>query len=451
MGFEGSKNCIGAMAMLGRIAVFAAISLCVASANAATVRDVHVQTEGGKTRVVFDLDAPAKHTVMNLAGPDRVVIDLAASTLKARLGAVPLTGTQISSIRSAVRDKTDLRIVLDMRSRVTPRSYLSNTKGKATQLIVELPGAVSAAAPQVVKKADEPIAKLRDLVIAIDAGHGGQDPGALGPKSQREKYVTLAIARKLEALFRTQRGYRPVMIRNGDYFVALEQRRDKARKHNADLFVSIHADAFNNPAANGASVYALSSRGASSTSAQFLADSENKSDMIGGVSLRDKDNLLSEVLVDLSMTYKQEASLEVGSYVLRNMKNHSRLHSRHVETAGFMVLKSPDVPSILVETGFISNPDEARRLNDPQHQTRVAKSIYKGITQYFGQRAPEGTYVAWRNQQRGPVAQRYVVSSGDTLSAIATRHSISLEKLRQHNNIRGNTIQAGQTLIIPAT
>jgi len=458
VGFEDSKNCMSATSGLRRIAVFAlftaALALSLTSAHAAVVSDVHIVREGAQTRLVFDLDAPVKHTVMNLAGPDRIVIDLAASTLKARLGSLPLADTPIVSIRSAVRDKTDLRVVLDMRSKVKPRSYLANTSananGKATQLIIELPSAV-AANSQTVKKANEPVTKLRDLVIAIDAGHGGQDPGALGPKSQREKYVTLAIARELEALFRTQRGYRPVMIRNGDYFVALEQRRDKARKQNADLFVSIHADAFNNPVANGASVYALSSRGASSTSAQFLADSENKADMIGGVSLRDKDNLLSEVLVDLSMTYKQEASLEVGSYVLRNIKSHSRLHSRHVETAGFMVLKSPDVPSILVETGFISNPDEARRLTDPEYQKEVAKSIHAGITQYFGQRAPEGSWVAWQNQHRGPVAQHYVVSNGDTLSDIATRHSVSLEKLRQHNNIRGNTIQTGQTLIIPAT
>jgi len=449
VGFEEPKNCMSAMASLGRIAVSVAFSLCIATAHAATVRDVHVVREGAQTRVVFDLDAPVKHSVMNLAGPDRVVIDLAASTLKARLGAVPLTGTPISSMRSAVRDKTDLRVVLDMSTRVKPRSYLTKT-GNTNQLIIELPGATSAV-PQVIKQANQPATKLRDLVIAIDAGHGGQDPGALGPKSQREKYVTLAIARQLEVLFRSQPGYRPVMIRTGDYFVPLTQRRDKARQHNADLFVSIHADAFNSPAANGASVYALSQRGASSTSAQFLAESENKSDMIGGVSLRDKDDLLSEVLVDLSMTYKQEASLEVGSYVLRNMKHHSHLHSRHVETAGFMVLKSPDVPSILVETGFISNPDEARRLNDPAHQKQVAKSIHAGILQYFSQRAPEGTVVAWQNQQRGPAAQRYVVSNGDTLSDIATRHSVSLEKLRQHNNIRGNTIQTGQTLIIPAT
>lgn len=455
MGFKAPTNCMSTASGFGRVALFLLFSLCVASAQAATVRDVYVQREGDQTRVVFDLDAPVKHTIMNLAGPDRVVIDLASSTLKARLGAVPLTGTPIAAIRSAVRDKTDLRVVLDMRSRVKPRSYLSNVigknGGKATQLIIELPGASAATAPRAVKQANQPVTALRDLVIAIDAGHGGQDPGALGPKRQREKYVTLAIARQLEALFRAQRGYRPVMIRTGDYFVDLKQRRDKARKHNADLFVSIHADAFTHPSANGASVYALSQRGASSTTAQFLAESENKSDVIGGVSLRDKDNLLSEVLVDLSMTYKQEASLEVGSHVLRNMKNHSRLHSRHVETAGFMVLKSPDVPSILVETGFISNPEEARRLSDPAHQQRIAKSIHSGITQYFSQRAPEGTWIAAQNQQRGPTAQRYVVSRGDTLSDIATRHSVSLEKLRQHNKLRGNTIQTGQTLIIPAT
>ena len=428
------------------------LSLFVCATQAAVVRDVQVQRDGDKTRIVFALDVPVKHSVMTLAGPDRVVIDLASSTLKARLGTVSVAGTPISSMRSAVRNKNDLRVVLDLRSAIKPRSYVAKSGGGKSghQLVIELAGG-AAATPKIIKQASQPATRLRDLVIAIDAGHGGQDPGAMGPSRQREKYVTLEIARQLETLFRSQRGYRPVMIRTGDYYVGLTQRRDKARQQNADLFVSIHADAFNNPAANGASVYALSQRGASSTTAKFLADSENQSDMIGGVSLRDKDNLLSEVLVDLSMTYKQEASLEVGSHVLRNLKNHSRLHSRHVETAGFMVLKSPDVPSILVETGFISNPGEARRLTDPSYQRQVAKSIHAGIAQYFSERAPEGTYVAWQNQQRGPSQQRYVVASGDTLADIATRHSISLDKLRRHNNIRGNTIQAGQTLIIPAT
>lgn len=463
VGFEGPENRMSSRfsiiekttARVAMSALFTGLLLLVSmtpvsTAEAATVRDVRVQREAGQTRVVFDLDAPVKHTVMNLSGPDRVVIDLQSSSLKARLGAVVLADSPIASIRSAVRNKTDLRVVLDLRSAIKPRSYLAKT-GKTDQLVIELVGGGVAAAPKILKQANQPATKLRDLVIAIDAGHGGQDPGALGPTRQREKYVTLAIARQLEAMFRAQRGYRPVMIRTGDYFVGLTQRRDKARQQNADLFVSIHADAFNNPSANGASVYALSQRGASSTSAQFLAESENKSDMIGGVSLHDKDDLLSEVLVDLSMTYKQEASLEVGSHVLRNMKSHSRLHSRHVETAGFMVLKSPDVPSILVETGFISNPTEARRLSDPLHQKQVAKSIHAGITQYFSQRAPEGTWVGWNNQQRGPIAQRYVVSRGDTLSDIASRHSVSLEKLRQHNKLRGNTIQTGQTIIIPAT
>jgi len=450
VGCNGPKNWFKFRAL----ALAAAGMLLSAQAVAATVRDVHIAKDGAQTSVVFDLDAPVSHTVMNLANPDRVVIDVTASSLKAQLGSVSVANTPISSMRSAVRNKKDLRVVLDMRSAVKSRSYLrKNDKGN--QLVIELIGGAAAAAPHVVKQAAQPggqaAGKLRDLVIAIDAGHGGQDPGAMGPNKQREKYVTLAIARALEAQFSGRRGYRTVMIRSGDYFVPLTTRRDKARQHNADLFVSIHADAFNSPTANGASVYALSQRGASSTSAQFLAESENKSDMIGGVSLRDKDDLLSEVLVDLSMTYKQEASLEVGSHVLRNLKNHSRLHSRHVETAGFMVLKSPDVPSILVETGFISNPGEARRLTDPAYQTQVAKSIHAGIAQYFSQRAPEGTYVAWQNQQRGPTAQHYVVGNGDTLAEIATRHSISLDMLRKHNNLRGNTIQAGQTLIIPAT
>jgi N-acetylmuramoyl-L-alanine amidase len=309
---------------------------------------------------VFDLDAPVKHNVINLSNPDRVVVDFAATTLKARLGAIPVANTPISAIRSAPRNRTDLRVVFDMRSAVKPRTSLERD-GKLHRLVIELTGGADSVVKQASVAVPQAPAKLRDLVIAIDAGHGGQDPGAIGPNRLREKQVTLAIARALEAQFRNQKGYRPVMIRSGDYFVPLEMRRDKARTHNADLFVSIHADAFNNPSANGASVYALSQRGASSTTAKFLAESENQSAMIGGVSLHDKDDLLSEVLVDLSMTYKQEASLEVGNHVLRQMRSHARLHSRHVETAGFMVLKSPDVPSILVETGFISNPADLYR------------------------------------------------------------------------------------------
>jgi len=248
---------------------------------------------------------------------------------------------------------------------------------------------------------------LRNIVVAIDAGHGGQDPGAIGPGGAREKQVVLAISKALAAQINREPGYRAVLVRTGDYFIPLAKRPVIARRAGADIMVSVHADAFTKKTANGASVYALSQRGATSETAKYLADRENRADLIGGsVALNDKDPVLAGVILDLSMTATLNHSLHLGDQVLKSMSGVGRLHNRHVEQAGFVVLKSPDMPSILVETGFISNPDEARKLRDPAYQNRLARAIFAGVKHHFERHPPDGTRLAWDQRQRnGRLAQ----------------------------------------------
>jgi N-acetylmuramoyl-L-alanine amidase len=288
----------------------------------------------------------------------------------------------------------------------------------------------------------------RDIIIAIDAGHGGEDPGAIGPNRKREKDVVLAIAKELDALLKADKGFSPTLIRTGDYYISLRGRRDLARQRQADLFVSIHADAFKRKEARGASVYALSTSGATSTAARYLAQRENESDLVGGVSLSDKDDILAGVLADLSMTSTLDNSLKLGGKVLRNMDRVARLHKKGVEQAGFAVLKSPDIPSILVETGFISNPEESRLLATSDYQKKMARAIHAGIREWFLAHPPSGTLIAWQKQQEG---QQYVIARGDTLSGIAQRFNVSLADLKIRNGIAGEKIMVGQKLLIPTS
>ena len=262
--------------------------------------------------------------------------------------------------------------------------------------------------------------------------------------------MVLAIAKELKALFKADVGFQPIMVRSGDYYVSLKGRRDLARKHQADLFVSIHADAFKRKQAHGASVYALSNGGATSTAALHLAQRENAADLVGGVSLSDKDDVLAGVLADLSMTSTLDTSLQLGNQVLRNVDDIAHLHKKQVEQAGFAVLKSPDVPSILVETGFISNPKESSLLATSRYQKKMASAIHRGIKGWFFAHPPSGTLLAWQKQQGG---QQYIIARGDTLSGIADRFSISLADLKSYNRIDSSKywwteVEHSQELII---
>ncbi len=294
----------------------------------------------------------------------------------------------------------------------------------------------------------------RSILIAVDAGHGGEDSGALGPKGLREKDVTLAIAKELVRIIKSRPGFNAQLTRSSDIFISLQKRRNIARDMKADLFVSIHADAFTNPAAKGASVFALSRRGATSETARFLAQRENESDLfggIGGVSLDDKDAVLAGVLVDLSMTATVNSSLQVGDSVLSSIAGIASLHARHVEQAGFMVLKSPDVPSILIETGFISNKQESMLLASPSYRTDMAQAVFKGIHKYFLQNPPAGTYIAaLQFGERAEAMEReHRVVRGDTLTVIASRYNVNVDRLVKYNSLTSERVNVGQTIKIP--
>lgn len=433
------------------LAVLALLGATAAkAARAADVEAVRIWRAPDHTRVVFDLSAPVRHKIITLQHPERVVIDIPDTRLQASLNGLEVDNTPIEGIRSGIRHGRDLRVVFDLSKAVQPRSFLLKEKGRySDRLVIDLYDSDAKNAKPVVVRAPAASAR-RDIVIAIDAGHGGEDPGAIGAHHVKEKNVTLAIARALYARLRAIRGYKPFLVRNGDYYISLTGRRQIARRHNADLFVSIHADAFRSSRAHGSSVYALSQRGATSASARFLAESENHADQIGGVSLADKDDMLAGVLFDLSMTANLNASLTVGNDVLRSVSNVAHLHRPRVEQAAFVVLKSPDVPSILIETGFVSNPHEARRLQSSRYQGQLASAISGGITRYFDDRPPAGTYVAWAKKHHRQ-SKEYIVANGDTLSDIAQRYQVSVQSLREHNQIDGSTIRAGERIEIPAS
>ncbi|MFT4520691.1 MAG: N-acetylmuramoyl-L-alanine amidase [Halioglobus sp.] len=418
--------------------------LVVPASWAAQVHDVRLWRAPDHTRIVFDLTGPAQHKLIVLSNPSRIVLDLEDTSLKTDLATVKLDDTPVQRIRSAVRDEDDLRVVLDIGTDITPKSFsLKANEQAGDRLVVDLYDKKTKNVE--VKKSAKQSAK-RDIVIAIDAGHGGEDPGALGPNRAREKDVVLAIAKKLNALLKADSGFKPTLIRSGDYYISLKGRRELARERQADLFVSIHADAFRLKQANGASVYALSTRGATSTAANYLAERENAADLVGGVSLADKDDVLAGVLADLSMTSTLDTSLKLGDRVLRNVDTVAKLHKSNVEQAGFAVLKSPDIPSILVETGFISNPSESRQLATPSYQKKMAGAIHRGIKDWFLAHPPSGTLIAWQKQQGG---NQYIIARGDTLSGIAHRFSVSLADLKSYNSIKGSKIRVGQKLTIP--
>jgi N-acetylmuramoyl-L-alanine amidase len=358
-------------------------------------------------------------------------------------------GGVVKSLRSGPRNDSDLRLVLDLKSPVKPKSFvLKPNEQYGHRLVIDLfdPAADKKSPPKQVRSISKS-PKLRDLVIAIDAGHGGEDPGARGKKGTREKDVVMAMARHLARLIDEEPGMKAVLVRDGDYYIGLRKRIEKARRHRADLFLSIHADAFRDSRVHGSSVYVISRRGASSEMARWLAARENAADLVGGVSLDDKDDLLAEVLLDLAQTATLEASSEVADNVLLEMKRIGKVHKKRVQHAGFVVLKSPDIPSILIETAFISNPSEERRLRSKRHQQKVAQAIFNGVRNYFSANPPPGTLVAKANPRN---ARRHVIRRGDTLSHIAQRYGVSMRSLRSTNKLRNDRLLVGKVLTIPA-
>ncbi|WP_136064559.1 N-acetylmuramoyl-L-alanine amidase [Modicisalibacter radicis] len=473
----------------GLAAVLCALAMAGAAPPtwASDVDNVRLWAAPDHVRLVFDMAGAPQANIFSLDNPRRLVIDLEDSRLEANLAGVDLEGSAISEIRSGTRNGDDLRVVLDLERPVEPRHFtLAPNDQYGHRLVVDLeyPGESAIEDPidpieSMIREQEiaagraqtEAIASgrpaetvdaataakphpKRDIIIAVDPGHGGEDPGAIGAKGTREKDVVLAIARKLKSLIDATPGFKAILTRDGDYYVGLRQRTLLARDQKADFFVSIHADAFKSPRPTGSSVFALSQSGATSETAKWLAASENRSDLIGGVdgslNLADKDETLRGVLLDLTMTATLNDSLAAGGQVLDQLDTINSLHKARVEQAGFVVLKSPDIPSLLVETGFISNPQEERRLRDPGYQGQLARAIFKGIDAHFHQNPPPSSLIAWqRDQGRGGQANEYRIQPGDTLSEIASRHQVSLSTLREANELDSDSIRVGQVLRIP--
>lgn len=479
-------------------------------AMAAEVTRLRVWHAPDGTRFVFDLTGPASFDVFPIKGPERVVIDIHGAVAREPLS-LPATVTErVRGVRHGRTDK-GLRVVLDLEHAVEVRKILLPPRaqyghrlvvdvldprgfvrpapapqapaGPATAPVVAPPAPAApasstpfvAAAPVVSAPApvapptvpippaapapttrpvvtDSMPAWRRDgVVIAIDAGHGGDDVGAVGARGTYEKDVVLAIARELQKLIEREPGMRAVMIRDGDYYVGLRERIEKARQHRADMFVSIHADAFRDRRVRGSSVFVISRSGATSEAARWLAERENAADLVGGVTLEDKDPQLRSVLLDLSQAASLKTSLEVANSVLGKLRQLGPTHGDRVQQAGFVVLKSPDIPSLLVETAFISNPVEEQRLRNHRFRVRLAEAIRDGITNYFDRAAPREERMARSEVAAASVAapRRHRVSRGETLSGIAMHYSVSQRELRLANNMDDDVVRSGQTLRIP--
>lgn len=444
------------------------------SSSAATITQFNVHNLDGQTQITFDLSGPVKPKIFSLNNPTRLVVDLPNTKQSIALNAIAGNNSPLTKIRQGARPNTTLRVVFDLSNQVkySSKTISENnqhqiiltlrpiatkpttnipehvkTPPKPTPPVVPAPIPKEEATPPAADNPPPPQAisthkptEQRDIIVAIDAGHGGKDHGAKGQNGTKEKVITLEIARRLAKLINAEQGMRAYLTRDNDTFISLRNRIKRARKQKADMFISIHADAFQDQRARGSSVFVLSERGASSEAAKLIADKENAADLVGGVSLDDKDDLLASVLVDLSQNASLEASYEVANTILSGLKRIGRVHKKKVESAGFVVLKSPDIPSVLVETAFITNPDEERKLRSPSHQNKLARAILTGIRSYF--RSNPLPFAA-------SIPQQYIVKSGDSLSRIAQRYKVSMAALKKANNLRSNTILIGQKLQIP--
>lgn len=350
-----------------------------AAAATAVIHDIRMWHAPQRSRIVFDMNRRAAFSAFDLDGPARVVVDITRARLNKNLPGADQTGQFIRRIRAGNQQGGVTRLVFDLKKPARYAIQRLPPQGRYQhRIMVDFFPAGAASPPTPLP----PRAPGDEILVLVDPGHGGEDPGAVGKRTY-EKHVVLAIAKRLKNRIDAKPGLRAELTRSGDYYIPLRRRTGLARRRRADLFVSVHADGFKDPRARGASVFALSPRGASSEAAKWLANKENAADLIGGVSLFDKDNQLAGVLMDMSMTETVKQSLAFGGEVLAELKKIGRVHSARVEQAGFVVLKSPDIPSILVETAFITNPGEEKLLMDERHQNRIADAIAAGIDRYI--------------------------------------------------------------------
>ncbi|MGN4050534.1 N-acetylmuramoyl-L-alanine amidase [Pseudomonas sp. SM4] len=376
------------------------------SVSAAQIRNARLWRSDEKLRLVFDLSGPVRYKTFTLTAPARLIIDVCGANVRGDFSQLALNGTVIRSIRSGPFGQGDTRIVLDLINPVLLNSFLlAPQDGQSHRLVVDLFSAKTTPVAAMVPRETPKLGAhpKRDIIVVVDPGHGGKDPGAVGAKGEREKDVVLSIAQLLAKRLKKEKGFDVKLVRNDDFFVPLRKRVEIARQHKADMFISVHADAAPRLTASGASVYCLSEGGATSATARFMAQRENGADLLGATSLlnlKDKDPMLAGVILDMSMNATIAASLQLGNTVLGSLAGITTLHQKRVEQAGFAVLKSPDVPSILVETGFISNVRDSQRLVTARHQQAVANGLFEGLQRYFEKNPPIDSYIAWQQEQQ---------------------------------------------------
>ena len=406
------------------------------------VEDIRLSQKPNTVRLVFDIDKVVEHSIFTLHNPERVVLDLKHTRMPHGMVDRLPASSLIRGIRSGVRNGNDLRVVFDLSEKVTPRSFLLGPSGKAgNRLVLDLRRDAVASR----SKAPRRKKHYRDVIIAIDAGHGGKDPGATGRHGTHEKTVTLQLAKRLERAINARRGMRAILIRKNDRFMRLRERIHKARDYQADMMISLHADSFPDPRARGSSIYALSVDGASSETARLLAEKENAADLLfGDVDLAENDKMVKQVLFDLSLTGTIESSLDIGGEILRQIKSVNRVHKKKVQQAGFAVLKAPNIPSVLLETAFISNPREEKKLRSASYQKKVAKAVTRGINRYFARKAPPGTWLSEKSAV-------HKVRHGESLSSIASRYGVETAALAARNALESSRLAPGQQLIIPVS
>ncbi|KPH65227.1 N-acetylmuramoyl-L-alanine amidase [Pseudoalteromonas porphyrae] len=420
-----------------------------------TINSVRVWPSPDSTRVVFDLTDKPEFSYFMLKNPLRLVVDLEDTNKIKYLPSIPKKHQIVSKLRySKAKNKHGVRLVFELTGAVKPVIFaLAPTGPYKNRLVVDLYDKEQAQpntsnGNSTVKKRE--LKQQRDIVIAIDAGHGGEDPGSIGPSGTYEKTITLQIAKRLERMIDGERGMISRMVRSGDYFVKLNTRTSRARAKKADFFVSIHADAFTSPQPSGASVWVLSLRRANSETAKWIEDKEKHSELLGGAADVIKDTAsekyLAQALLDMSMDHSMKTGFNVAEEMVQELKKVAKLHKKEPQAASLGVLKSPDIPSILVETGFISNPREEKLLKSANHQERLAKAIFTAIKSYYLKNPPDDSLFA---SLKSKYPTKHKVRPGESLSLLASRYGVSIGKLKQVNKLKSNTLFIGQELDIP--
>lgn len=444
---------------LGRVFLVLVLTLFGTSSYANVLEGVRVWPSPDETRVVVDLKAEVDFSYFTLSSPERLVVDLKKTSLATSLPLLVTDSTILTKIRaSSPPENSTFRLVFELKNKSTPQLFkLAPTPGGqyGHRLVIDLPHrqtkASSASTPKTSTTVSRDASQLigtADIIVAIDAGHGGEDPGSIGPSRKFEKDATLSVSKKLADQINAVPGMKAVLTRSGDYFVNLNKRTEIARKSKAHLLVSVHADAFHTPQPRGASVFVLNTRRANTEIARWVENHEQQSELLGGagevLAKTNNDRNVSQTLLDLQFSHSQKEGHKVATNILREMGKIAYLHKSEPVNASLAVLKSPDIPSVLVETGFISNVTEERLLFQRSHQDKLARAIAKALVQYFEENPPEGTLFANRNK-----TQQHKVQRGESLSVIAQKYGASVQAIMQANKLKDSRLSVGQRLTIP--